>query len=214
LTKQFSQRIGRYLLICHFPFLFYFPPIADSSFVRHQGSYSVLPLTISTFFGDMFSLPDTNVVPSLNKQIDLDELAGVIERALYGLHTAQMNDITLRTQAASLEVLHATVKFYDKFSIEMGRNAAENALNLGIERDPFAALAYASRQNDVALGRQAASRETLSLHSRMLVDRTMSLSVDRPSSSYDLAQDSLARLACGRKCRMSSLAGSWKLRNT
>jgi hypothetical protein len=143
LTKRFFQQIGRSLLICH------------SSFIRHQGSCSVLPLTISTFFGDMFSLPDTNVVPFPNEQIDLDEPAEVIERALHGLYSAHMNDIALRTQTPSLEVLHATVKFHDKFNMDMGREPAEAALHCGIKRDPIAAFAYASRHKDVALARQA-----------------------------------------------------------
>jgi hypothetical protein len=103
----------------------------------------------------MFSLPDTDVIPFLNQQIDLDEPAEVIERALNGLYSAHMNDIALRTQTPGLEVLHATVKFHDKFNMDMGRETAERALHLGIKRDPFAALAYASRQDDVDLGRQA-----------------------------------------------------------
>lgn len=37
----------------------------------------------------------------------------------------------------------------------MGRKAAEEALQQGFTKDPFAALAYASRQDDVALGKRA-----------------------------------------------------------
>jgi len=103
----------------------------------------------------MFSLPDTNVVTFPNQQLDLDEPAEVIERALHGLYSAHMNDIPLWMQTPSLEVLHATVNFHDKFDMDMGRETAEAALHIGIKRDPIAAFAYASRHKDVAFARQA-----------------------------------------------------------
>ena len=101
----------------------------------------------------MFSLPDAQTVSSSNQQIDLDEPAEVIERVLHRLNIATINDVAFPTP--SLVISYNEVKFHDKFNINTGRKSAEEALRIGIKEDPFAALAYASRQNDVALGRRA-----------------------------------------------------------
>jgi hypothetical protein len=55
----------------------------------------------------------------------------------------------------TLEMLYANVKLHKKYNIEITRGKADNQLHQMLKQDPFAGLAYASRQNDLDLGRQA-----------------------------------------------------------
>jgi hypothetical protein len=134
-------------------------------------------LTSSGFFQDIYSLPDTDDVSFPNQSIDLDEPAEVIERVLHGLYASRLNDCS----NPSLKVLHAAVRFHDKFNIETGLKTAEEALQLGITRDPFAAFAYASQQGDLALGRQAIRLIRLGSEQSRMIKLWSMMSYAKPS---------------------------------
>jgi len=146
--NNFFRHTGNSLPILPFPFL-----SSHLSFLRHPLWRPATLLTFSTFFKDMFSLPAPNTVSSVNQQIELDEPAEIIGRVLHRLNIATLNDVAFT--APSLGMSYNEVKFHDKFNINTGRKSAEEVLRARIKKDPFATLAYASRKNDVALGRQA-----------------------------------------------------------
>ena len=54
----------------------------------------------------------------------------------------------------TLETIYANVKLHKKYNIEITRGKADDELHQMLKHDPFAGLAYASRQNDLDLGRQ------------------------------------------------------------
>lgn len=54
-----------------------------------------------------------------------------------------------------MDQLYNLSKFCDKFDFDRGRAHATAALRSMLRKDPFAGLAYASRTNNLALGKQA-----------------------------------------------------------
>lgn len=164
------------------PFAFSSPSLYRRSIVASSSLLPVPVLTSSGFFKDIFSLPDTDGISSTNQPIDLDEPAEVIERVLHGLYASRLND----GSTPSLEVLYAAVKLHDKFNIETGLNAAEEALHLGVKRDPFAAFAYASQRSDLALGRQAIRLMRLGSGEKRVI-KLWSMMSDDAEPSWQLA---------------------------
>jgi hypothetical protein len=178
-TNKSLQQAGRSL---------FFPSSSPSLYRRSIiTSSSLLPvpvLTSSGFFKDIFSLPDTDDVSFPNQPIDLDEPAEVIERVLHGLYASRLNDCS----NPSLEILHAAIRFHDKFNIETGLKTAEEALQLGITRDPFAAFAYASQRGDLALGRQAIRLIRVGSGGNRMIKLWSMMSEAKPSWQLALAE--------------------------
>jgi non-ribosomal peptide synthetase component F len=142
-------------------------------------------LNISTFFSDMFSLPNAGIgASSVNASINLEETADVIERMLYAIHSSQYAPLVL--EASSLRQLHAAVKVHDKFDIETNRFQAETAFKWALAEDPWAGLAYASHDNDLEVGRFAI--QYLQLHDLNHNDIWEVLSDVKPSWQIALAK--------------------------
>jgi hypothetical protein len=111
-------------------------------------------LTISTEFEGMLTILGSE--SSFTNEIEtvvLPENADVVRRIIHGLYATRHQPDTLPDP--SLDLLHADVKFHQKYNIEVTRPEAESALTAALGKDPFAGLAYASRHDDLALGRQA-----------------------------------------------------------
>jgi hypothetical protein len=72
---------------------------------------------------------------------------------LHGLYAARHTPSIL--PKPTLETLYANVKLHRKYNIEITRGKADDELLKMLKQDPFAGLAYASRQNDLDLSRQA-----------------------------------------------------------
>lgn len=92
---------------------------------------------------------------SLNgpRTVLLPENADVVKRIIHGLYAARHKPDIL--PEPSLELLHAHVMFHQKYNIKVSRFAAESALTAALRKDSFAGIAYASRLDDLTLGRQA-----------------------------------------------------------
>jgi hypothetical protein len=113
-------------------------------------------LNISTFFRDMFSLPNGGTwLSSVNDSVNLEETADVIERILYPIYSSHYYPLVLEKEEERLGQLHAIVKAHDKFDIETNRFQAETAFKWALAEDPWAGLAYASHDNDLEVGRFA-----------------------------------------------------------
>lgn len=111
-------------------------------------------LNVSTFFRDMFSLPNGGTGPSsVNDTVNLEGTADVIARMLYPIYSKQYDHLVLEEEEESLGQLHAIVKAHDKFNIETNRSQAQSARKWALMQNPWAALAYASHSNDLELGR-------------------------------------------------------------
>jgi hypothetical protein len=83
----------------------------------------------------------------------LEETAEELSRMLHGLYAARHTPSILPNP--TLETLYANVKLHKKYNIEITRGEADDELHRMLKQDPFAGIAYASRQNDLDLGRQA-----------------------------------------------------------
>ena len=128
--------------------------------ITHLSRLSLCPyrdtkLNISTFFRDMFSLPNadagaSSVNDSVNS-VNVEETAYVIERILNGMSPRQYD----LPSPPTLEQLHGAVRAHDKFDITINRSHATAALRYALSEDPWTGLAYASHINDLALGRMA-----------------------------------------------------------
>jgi hypothetical protein len=83
----------------------------------------------------------------------LEETAEELSRMVHGLYAARHTPSIL--PKPTLEMLYANVKLHKKYNIEITRGKADDKLHKMLKHYPFAGLAYASRQNDLDLGRQA-----------------------------------------------------------
>jgi hypothetical protein len=100
----------------------------------------------------MFSLPNASTgASSLKDSVKLEETADVIERMLNGMYSRQYDP----PSSPTLRQLHAAVKAHDKFDIEFNRSEAKMALESALREDPWEGFGYASRNNDVELGKIA-----------------------------------------------------------
>jgi hypothetical protein len=111
-------------------------------------------LNISTFFRDMFSLPDAGTgASSANDSVSLEETANVIERMLHAIYSSRCDDLVPVTRDVGL--LNAIVEAHDKFDIETHRFEAKAALDSALRQNPWEGFGYASHNNDLRLGRIA-----------------------------------------------------------
>lgn len=83
----------------------------------------------------------------------MDVPATVLSRFIHGAYAARHHPVIL--PGPDLATLDAIVKLHKKFTFTVTQNQAEEDLIVALKSDPFAGLAYASRQKDVELGRQA-----------------------------------------------------------
>ena len=111
-------------------------------------------LTISSEFERIITLlAPESVSADGTESLVLEETAEELSRMLHGLYAARHAPSIL--PQPTLEMLYANVKLHKKYKIEITRAEAYDELHQMLKQDPFAGLAYASRQNDLDLGRQA-----------------------------------------------------------
>jgi len=112
-------------------------------------------LTISEVFQDMFSLPVANQVDQ-TEPIFIDEKAEILAIMLSDLRDYySVQDRISGHEDHDLATNYFVARTHDKFQITDVRQVAKHRLNDSLRRDPFAGLAFASRQDDVKLGRKA-----------------------------------------------------------
>jgi len=112
-------------------------------------------LTISEVFQDMFSLAVADQVDQ-SEPIFIDEKAEILAIMLSDLrdyYSAQ--DRVSGHEDHDLATNYFVARTHGKFQITDVRRVAKHQLNDSLRRDPFAGLAFASRQDDVKLGRKA-----------------------------------------------------------
>ena len=111
-------------------------------------------LTISSEFERIITLltPESVSVDGTEPLV-LEETAEELSRMLHGLYAARHAPSIL--PQPTFEMLYANVQLHKKYKIEITRGRADDELHKMLKQDPFAGLAYASRQNDLDLGRQA-----------------------------------------------------------
>jgi hypothetical protein len=111
-------------------------------------------LTISSEFERIITLlAPESVSADGTESLVLEENAEELSRMLHGLYAARHTSNIL--PKPTLEMLYANVKLHQKYNIEITRGKADDKLHKMLKQDPFAGLAFASRQNDLDLGRQA-----------------------------------------------------------
>jgi hypothetical protein len=111
-------------------------------------------LTVSSVFKDLLTLPSSDVSSTdQTAEMAMDVPANVLSRFIHGMYAARHHSEIL--PKPDLAILDANVKLHKKFSLTVTQDQAEEDLHVALKSDPFAGLAYASRQNDVELGREA-----------------------------------------------------------
>jgi len=111
-------------------------------------------LTVSSEFERIITLvAPESVSADGTEPLVREETAEELSRMLHGLYSARHTASIL--PQPTLEMLYANVKLHKKYNIEITRGKADDELHKILKQDPFAGLAYASRQNDMILGQQA-----------------------------------------------------------
>lgn len=107
----------------------------------------------------MFSVPTNPLKTEHFEPIFIDERADVLALVLshlYGGHEYSRQS----GLDGDINVLHAAVKAYDKFDIDMAPEKINAGLRAAIREDPFKVFTIASQQNNLDLGRMAIKNMT------------------------------------------------------
>ena len=111
-------------------------------------------LTISPVFKTLLTQPiPASSSTDQTAKVEMDVPATVLSRFIHGAYAARHHPVIL--PEPDLATLDAIVKLHKKFTFTVTQHQAEEDSLMALKSDPFAGLAYASRQNDVELGRQA-----------------------------------------------------------
>jgi hypothetical protein len=83
----------------------------------------------------------------------MDENSEVLSKMIEGFYAARLRrNVPPKPNIADL---YAAVKLHNKFQITITVDQAKEDLYMALQQDPFAGFGYASRQNDLPLGKYA-----------------------------------------------------------
>jgi hypothetical protein len=142
----------------------------------------------------MFWLPEADAAHKSwsTQPIFVDEPAEVIANALSQLYVHRHRYPTYDHD--DIENLHAAVKFNDKYGISATRRNIISDLHIALRNDPFAGLAYASRQNDLEFGREAVGHIRLGTGQKGEADLWALMADIKPSWQVALAKLMIPRI--------------------
>jgi hypothetical protein len=112
-------------------------------------------LTFSEFFKDMFSLSTTEPNFDQSQPIFIDEKAETLAIMLSDIQNHDLHSRQSAHQKYDLATNYSVVRANDKYQVSNALREASCRLQDSLKVDPFAAFAFASRQDDVELGRDA-----------------------------------------------------------
>lgn len=110
---------------------------------------------ISDVFKDLFSLPASDMNIDKSQPIFIDEKAEVLALMLSDIHEHDFRSRVSSLRNHDIAINYSVLQSHDKFQVPVAREAADRRMEDHLNQDPYAVFAFASRQNDLELGRRA-----------------------------------------------------------